>query len=773
MRKIGLVAGIWMLSVGCSSSCQVDGLATEGQATVFDFIKQFPFVEYTESTRRINFGSREARPHLMDGWSRLDQVWEGGPSFVCGAGEQSSLRFQVSEPARSTLVLRARPFAPNPDSPDRIVTVGVNGTRVGDFRLERDFKEYRVQLPATALVAGENVLTFQYSVDPPTADPFPADENPRLLTVAWDRLRIERPRHVEPRVTPDESPSTLFAPLLTRLDYFTRLPEGTVLRFDGVASVAELGSGGDFILRVEFQVADSEAVVQHFLRTGEGGQNTDIPIPSSSGNPVRISFTALPGDSRLGGVAGIELQRPRLVATTGSRSLDRDATAAQHDPASSANLPAPSARVERPDVVLYLIDALRADRLGVHGYAKRVSPRIDAFAEDGVVFLRAQAQSAWTRSAVASLFTGLYPRSHGVLGRQDALPESAKTLASLLHAAGYETVGFSTNGNVSEGFGFDVGFDAYTNLPEQQTDEIHQLSDRLNEVAVEWLEARASDNPLFLYLHSTDPHEPYTPRSPFRERFAARVGTPRFTRPLHAARALARGEELDRASLNRDFIDLYDAEVAFNDNQFGRFVTSLRELGLYDEAMVILVADHGEEFLDHGGLGHGATLYAEQLDIPLIIKLPRSWGAGTRSAALALQIDILPTVLAYLGVPVPSEVQGRSLLPLVTSPQSRVHPWAIAQLEIEDLRLDSLTTDELKLIRSLPSENQAYVIELYDRLVDSGEQIDLSRARPVTAGYLLYFLKVASVQQERLLAARSGTPDEELLERLRALGYIR
>ena len=467
----------------------------------------------------------------------------------------------------------------------------------------------------------------------------------------------------------------------------------------------------------------------------------------------------MPNSARVTGQAGVSLVRPQLRLDEREESLAVSAV-----PTTRRNVVDRAAAPEpRPDVVVYLIDALRPDHLGAYGYRRGTSPNLDAFAAGALLFENAIANSAWTRGAIASLFTGLYPRSHGVLGRDDALPPDTVTLAGLLRDAGYTTVAVATNGNVSPPFGFDVGFDSWEQLPEQRTEAIHQYSDIATARALEWLAANEAAaaargdtqrDPFFLYVHTTDPHEPYTPPSPFRERFVQPSDHGLF-RPLQERvdPALAADPMLTREQINLDFIDLYDAEIAFNDAQFGILMQRLKELGVYDGALIVMLADHGEAFLEHGKWGHGTSLYAEQINIPLLVKLPQ--GRGARVVALSQQVDVLPTILGVAGVEIPSQVQGRSLLPAITRGEE-VHETVVAELEMDGRSMDALRTPELKIIRYLPALYHGSKIELFDAVADPSEQLDLSLLRPVVAGYLLSLVKRERFGHVQLLAAARG-----------------
>lgn len=740
-------------------------------APLFDFVAELPFAEINQETALIDAGTSAGRGHLVDGWSGVDQS-AGEANFAWGLGFVSTLEFTVIEPRDRRLVLRGRPYAPDGSAPRWSLGVSVNGQAVSEVAWPAGAEELEVVVPEATLLDGDNLLALRYLLDPQGDDPFAGGvgdpdgggRTDRSRAVAWDRIEVlDARRHGDVEVVDDTS---IDVPILTRIDYYTRVPAVALLSIDAVSG---WGDAEDVVLRVEIEEAGAEQPRRHYSRLPVNGP-IEIDLPASGNTPVRISF--MPTSATVTGESGVRLGRPQLRLADGQPTPE-DAAATIRGTADGAG-----ARETQPDVIVYLIDALRPDHLGTYGYRRDTSPNLDAFAADAVLFENAIANSAWTRSAVASVFTGLYPRSHGVLGRDDALPPDAVTLAGLLRTAGYATGSVATNGNVSPAFGFDAGFDSWEQLPEQRSQAIHQYSDIATARAIEWLAPdgaavvrRRERNPFFLYVHTTDPHEPYTPPSPFRERLVQPSDHGLF-RPLQERvdPVLAADPMLTREQINLDFIDLYDAEIAFNDAQFGILMGRLKEMGIYDDALIVVLADHGEAFLEHGKWGHGMSLYAEQINIPLLIKLPL--GTAARVAPLSQQVDVLPTILAVAGIEIPSHVQGRSLLPAIVR-GVEVHDAVVAELEIDGRSMDALRTPEHKIIRYSPAVYHGTKIELFDPIGDPFDRIDLSLRRPVTAGYLLSLLRRAAFGHVQLLAAARGTPDAEMLERLRALGYIR
>jgi choline-sulfatase len=365
---------------------------------------------------------------------------------------------------------------------------------------------------------------------------------------------------------------------------------------------------------------------------------------------------------------------------------------------------------------------------------------------------------------VVSILTGLLPRTHGVHGRRDALSQEAVTLAEALRGAGYRTAAIVTNGNVDRSFGLGQGFESYRLLQHGR-----DTAENVNARAAEWLDSLSGTPgaPFFLFLHTIEPHTPYQPPPAFRQRFAPSVpedlGKVRTLKALNAGTLPVTPERL------KGLLALYDAEIAANDAAFGALVDLLRERGLWEETVVVFLSDHGEEFHDHGGWEHGRTLHTEMLDVPLLVRVP-GVGEGRSVDRLAQHVDVVPTLLDALGLPVPAAVEGRSLLPEMAGAGEEVseEEAALSWLDVDGFRSASVSTPAWRLIEDRAPRAER---SLFDRRGDPAEKRDLVRERAVRAGYLRSLLRAAESGGARLRAGE-GTVDDELRERLRALGYI-
>lgn len=313
-----------------------------------------------------------------------------------------------------------------------------------------------------------------------------------------------------------------------------------------------------------------------------------------------------------------------------------------------------------PNVLIYLVDTLRADHLSLYGYERETSPRLEEFARDAVVCDTAYSPTSWTRPAIGSLLSGLNPRQHGAEARSSRLDPRVPLLGDFLRPAGYESVAFSTNPNVLPEWGFDRGFEHFYDVDPLS---FKATADEVNRVVFQHL-GTSEHEPFLLYVHTLDPHAPHDPPAPFDAlwRRAEHADDP----PEDVATA-ARARVFDTLAA-------YDAEIAFNDQQFGVLIDRLKADGLYDDALIVYTADHGEEFWDHGSVGHGRALYQESVRIPLVVKFPANRNAGARVGSVCSLLDVVPTVLQEARQPLPDGLAGRPLQELVGSQEPIERP---------------------------------------------------------------------------------------------------
>ncbi len=456
----------------------------------------------------------------------------------------------------------------------------------------------------------------------------------------------------------------------------------------------------------------------------------------------------------------------------------------------------PPERAARPNVVLIVIDTLATADMGVYEPGLDTTPNLGEVASEGMLFLDASSTAPWTMPATASLFTSRYPATHGVLRFGDSGRSDLPRLAELLQGVGYETLGVVGNGLLRAERGFAAGFDRWKLLEQDEFDARH-LADQ----ALEWLLERAGERPFFLYLHFMDPHAPYTHHEEFDRTSSYVQSGPASTGDVAALRRADQEESPEDLTLLRE---LYREEIAYTDFQIGRVWEYLRDSGLTEETLLVVTADHGEEFREHGELGHGYNLYRTVLRVPLIIRDPGSAPAVIDGPVSLL--DVAPTILDLAGEdPETLAGEGRSLASLLGS-SARQEPrflfaetiWGEEIPIVQDLPqpdprkedssnwippLDpppsratlgtSLTDGRWKLIHDQINEWW----ELYDLRDDPGEQVNLfgghAEEQRLRERLLDWERKVGATPAARLRRPEALELEPEEVQQLRALGYVR
>lgn len=699
-----------------------------------DLVEALAHAQTRVELRNVDFGTSEARPLLLEGWAPAEETDPRGETFVWALGEVSTIELFLLEPRPLELRFACRPFR-FPGAPPQTLEVRIGEVSVVRLELAPKLAEYEVTVPAEALQAGRNVLSLHHGSSHRPRDVVPGSRDDRPLAAAWDWLRLGSAESAVTAPRADLERGLLALPAGAEVSYFLPLnPESTL--------VAErVGLRGGARLEVVLEPDGGPPGRLALIDDSEEAWRVELPAAELA----RLSLRAL-GSSE--GEASVALVRPEVVSIT---------EAAPVEPPT-----APATVAERPDVVVYLIDTLRADHLGCYGYGRGTTPAIDAFAAEALLFEQMVAQSSWTKASVASIFTGLWPRDHAANTRADKLGDAATTLAERLHESGYATAAFVTNPNVTESFGFDQGFEEFRYLGAISDAEM------VRQEVMAWLDARRDARPLFLYVHTLDPHSPYLPPEEQRRRFAPEVadvlatGGKAHLDDLQAGRVPVTETELARVRA------LYDAEIAFADWSFGRFLDDLRQRGRYEPALVALVSDHGEEFHEHGDFTHGRNLHVESLHVPLIVK-PPGGGTPARVAAPVQHVDLLPTILTAAGLPVPAGLEGRDLLAVARGAvgERRIFSY----LHLDGPARASVRAGLWKLLEQLDGEQLIWP-RLYDLATDAGERVDLAEMRTVRTGFLAAALRRRLASTGVALDAETAIVDESLRESLRALGYV-
>jgi len=463
-----------------------------------------------------------------------------------------------------------------------------------------------------------------------------------------------------------------------------------------------------------------------------------------------------------------------------------------------------------PNILLIVLDTVRADRISCYGFPEDATPEIDRLAREGTTFSEATTPAPWTLPAHASLFTGLYPSEHGAHYGHLHLDRDATTMAELLATLGYRTVGFSKKTWLSRGMGTTQGFERYRDfrLPEPRRrlllarlaasarearrGRVERHGDagghEIASAAADWLRARERRDdraPFFLFANFNEAHLPFLPPRPYWLRFAGTMPRDEALLANLDPMVYIAGE----VRLSPDDVDvlraLYAGEIAYLDRQIGRIVGALEETGALDRTLVIVTSDHGENIADHALMGHVLCVYETLLRVPLVVRYPARFPRGTIDARPVQLTDLLPTIVDLVepgAADLLPKISGRSLV------AAEERGFAIAEYQRPDNYLDryperfptfdtspfrrdlaSLSAGAMKLIEGSDGRR-----ELYDLTEDPGEERDLAASRPERAAELADALaRFRERLRARAESAESPEIDAATREELRSLGYIK
>ena len=552
--------------------------------------------------------------------------------------------------------------------------------------------------------------------------------------------------------TQSDSRFSLVPPLPSRLSYPVKIPADGRLDFEiGVAVLGDEVLPAPVVFGIE---VDGEPVFEQTIRRRFGNEwfPGTIDVAAWSGTDVTITFATHFSETPFIDAADVASEGLSVLPAWGNPVLGGS------DPS------------DRPDLILISIDCLRADHVGAYGHEPPTTPSLDALAADGALFENTVSVSSWTLPTHMSMLTGMMPIEHG-LSRSRKRDPSIPYLPEILSRDGYETIGVVSGLYLSPTFGYDEGFDVYRALIDEPAENLVAAAKKLF-----LAEPR---RPRFLFLHFFDAHWPYLPDKEYLEQAGGRP--PEISdliKNVIQRRPPKNNEEIEGTKT------LYDGEVAYIDDHLGRFFEALKQRGLYDDALIVLTADHGEGFYEHELWQHSEIIYNEVTRVPLIVKGPRRT-KGVHVSGLVSQLGIFPTFLDAVGLETPFGHPGLLALADDEAPfPERVMSeiiWEANETRGPFVKL-AATEGHLKYVATFAGDvdDEQFVSrlvkeELYDLSSDSGEHENLlpdhgdqiGELRSHVRGYLeLIRRRRAAGNGERIVV------DDELAEKLRALGYV-
>jgi arylsulfatase A-like enzyme len=606
-------------------------------------------------------------------------------------------------------------------------------------------------------------------------------EESQFFQAAKDHDRI-----VYSESSPQENPSNLkkklqiggntvnsvFAPPPSEFSFDADIPQNAILEFgyglldEAWENTPFLGDGVDFSIFLERKSDRKILFQEHFdpndPESSSGIHNRKIDLTSYGGKNVTLRFK------------------------TESFPKNHTYSNRRHDLAFWSNPVIYQDKLStESNVILISLDTLRADHLGCYGYPKNTSPNIDLLAEEGALFSQTFAQAPGTYPSHWSMMTALFPNNHYYYYHMDHFYNpSLLTLADLLREEGYSTSAFTGGAGVSARNGFAQGFDSYfeyigLGIEQESLEDLYRKTQN-------WLQAH-KNRKFFLFLHTYEIHDPYIPPEEFRKKISQEK-LKWNKAPLQRVFNWPRGRFKPLSEKEKDnLVVLYDGEIRYTDERLIEpLVDYLKNEDLYDQTMIIITSDHGEEFYEHKGWGHSTSLYNEQLSVPLIIKFPHAKYRDQKVSQIVRSVDIVPTIMDILDIKVSGyEFDGESLIPLLSGKEKedrifvsekRFGPMFPDRIAINKANLKLVVNtpySDIHIAYYHPDPPQPSEVELFDMRNDPREKENLAEKKAQVTRELLkridLYRKNSKIKKRKILRPAF---DKKLEERLKALGYI-
>lgn len=750
---VALFLSFWILSCG-----------NHGKATrLLDLTHHLAYADIVPDSQVILFGTPEARPYLISGWSNPEK--QGGEPFQWAMEQNPAFHFRTLRNGPLYLHLTTGSFYSN------TAEVLVNHNSIGTLKVAKEADTTSMLIPESALARETNVVEFRFAELRAPANP----GDTRRLAAAFYSAVITPSKYVEgsPSAHLKEGLWTVDPVVLSgkRRRAFTCKSGLSVFYHEKLSPGASL-SFGVYFRPSAISEEDDFASFSVYLRL-PGVQEKRIYYKHSTTSELSRAEISLasympPGHET---ISELEFRLER------NSIFDAD-RAAWIDPVLTLDIPAPETQHEPvletirqsnrgANVVFMLLDAGGAKHFGCYGYSRNTTPVIDQLARDNIRFTQTYTNAVYTLASTSTLMSGLDPLHHRIISRKSRLPAETMTLAERFLSGGYSTGTFVANGNASGIFGLTQGF--------QEIDEVFRdpnytgwAMDITNHFTA-WLDKKQPRLPFFAYLHYREPHGPFNPPPEWKFKYT----DPNYhgiAAQEDVRRAINFGEiSYDQA--DKDYIEaLYDANLNYADYEVGRVLKKLKDLGIYDNTIVIVTADHGEAFWEHNFQGHNSQLYEESVHIPFILKLTgRSNQHGRVVDGFVRTLDYYPTLVDLMNFSQRDmKGDGRSILPYLASAPDDGRP-VITQTIMEQVY--SYRDGDYKYLIRLSNRNE----ELYNLKTDPGETRNLIAVEPLYAHYFRARLTGWLAEGRRIGALQRGERavlDENTKENLKALGYI-
>jgi len=730
----------------------------KGKHRHFDLVDNLSFASLRNEGLLVDFGTTDHFKYTLGGWRTGwgRSLVRDGVAYTHVAGVTTRVYFHWARSEDIVVRFRARPFGGKyfslymNDRPIRKVDI-----------LKPEWETYPVDVAAASVRKGENYMLLRWdaTVQEGGEDLAGAMDYIHILPASQTQKGGVLPTHTavagKVKSGGDEAPSLLLGAGMG-LTYWLQVPRDEPL-LGFTAGIVGKGSP-DMTLEVAACCDGAEPVrlVSRTFKGVEAGKfrPEGVDLAAFRGKNVRIDLDASSAGSGDGRIA---LVGPGLYTKPAAAVI-------------------PTSKKAK-NVIVVMIDTLRADHTAPYFKTRVQTPVFDRVAREGVLFERFSAVEDWTKPSCATMLTGLYPCTHRTQTDMGRLPASARMISEEMKTQGVATAAFIANGYVSEKFGFKKGWDRYTNYIREGkvTDAEHVFAD-----AAAWIEANRTGR-FYAYVHTIDPHVPYAPPKEFLEMYDKEPYTgPIEPRKTHLLLEEIKSDKFVPTDRDKQRLEaLYDGEISYHDKWFGAFLQKLSDMGILEDTLLIVVSDHGEEFWDHGSVGHGHQIHQELIHVPFILM----WkGVLPEHARIPDNHDhscIVPTIFDAMQLPPPKYLEGRSVLPRA---MGALEPGPHAGFSTHQEDRQAVWSDRWKIVMYGPVKTYLYDVE-----EDRGCKNDLDAANPIALTCMRALLGQfqgapdKSRWRSRTMAQKTDLQikeenvemDAELEQQLKALGYVK
>lgn len=750
------------------SSCKTDNV-------IYDLIEEAPFGREQGDIFAVDLLEPEGEPYVMGGWSPIRK-----DGTRLGVFPLSRLSMPLFDNQPLYLYLKCQPF-----ERDRFPAQGfrflVRKEEIARVELEaEDRNVIKVRIPPLSQEWEGNVLQIHHVVDKGSRKGVEPEENKRIRTAVFHEMLLsshadygmtQRYIKMKKRVK-DKSSGVMIQKVPSARDFFFDLSPGARMeaRFEFIAAEpSQIGATSSVTVSLTQEGEKEEIIHLSPLKENEARTDVELDLPVRKKAVSRLRIQAGEGQET-DSLIGLMVWKKAVITGRPEKEKRKD----KKPPELSDAFLNWKKLLAGKNTVLIILDAARADHFSSFGYFRQTTPNLDEFAQEAVLFAKAYSEALSTRTSMGILFTGFPLTVLSLYNITSQLPDELATLAGSFQGQKIKTAGFAGVGNVGSNFGFHRGFDQYFELYKEEA--FYRKSQEYLPYVLPWLEAN-KDNRFFLYVHFKEPHAFYNPLPPFKGM---------FTDAYQESVDLSGEMNLNAVTLTDGQIEYvraaYDENLASVDSVVGEIIAKMRSLGLLDESIIIVTADHGELLGEIDNMfGHGSYFGEGGMHIPLLIRFPENEKIDYPSHidALVKTSDVFVTLADIYGFSVPGDLtSGKSLLPLIRKPDAEINPFMVS--EKRGLPGYCYRTAEHKLIYWMGNAP----VEFYDLENDPQALENVYEQNKILAHYYLTDLKkwIASQKLIKDIIFERGSSrheidmreiDEKTLENLKALGYIK